>query len=57
MLGLAHAVRVDVQRAPWRLSLAAWLAEAGLGAVRVQPLSPARHATGPALFAAAARRD
>ncbi|HJQ83675.1 MAG TPA: metalloregulator ArsR/SmtB family transcription factor [Candidatus Binatia bacterium] len=37
--------------------IAAWLAEAGLGSVRVQPLPAARRATGPALFAAVARKS
>jgi len=34
----------------------AWLEEAGFTHARVQPLSPARQATGPALFAAVARK-
>src|SRR5262249_30159960 len=39
-----------------RGQVAGWLGEAGLEAVRVQPLSPAPQASGPALFAASGRR-
>jgi ArsR family transcriptional regulator len=35
----------------------AWLEEAGFGRARVQPLPPARQASGPALFAAVARKQ
>jgi ArsR family transcriptional regulator len=37
--------------------ISGWLADAGFGRIRVQPLSPAPAAAGPALFAAGARRD
>jgi ubiquinone/menaquinone biosynthesis C-methylase UbiE/DNA-binding MarR family transcriptional regulator len=36
--------------------IAGWLEEAGLASVRVQPIPPARQASGPALFAAAATK-
>jgi ArsR family transcriptional regulator len=36
--------------------IAGWLEQAGFEAVHVQPLPPAPEATGPALFAAGARR-
>jgi len=36
--------------------ITAWLRAAGFGRIRVQPLPPAPRATGPALFAATARR-
>jgi ubiquinone/menaquinone biosynthesis C-methylase UbiE len=39
------------------VQMATWLEEAGFEGARMQPLPPARHATGPALFAAVARKD
>ncbi len=36
--------------------IGAWLEQAGLTRIRIQPLPPARQATGPALFAAAAHK-